>query len=289
MSSGTLYMTDRSPWELLWSRNFLTAPAMDGTSTPGAVTIFGDAAILINPGGNFLHPTAGVSIVEGLGLKLDTTGATTGPNDNQNGSTGAGVRWGLTSILPAAKWPNATPGPEKLWSELVLEAIVDVSGIASNGEGIACGISNNASFGLGTGTATVQVSGAINCTQEQHAASYVTSGSAAIATVGMPAVPDTLICSTTPQGGGSYWSTGATGVIAARKKYSRDQHVAAMVANGPNTTGGYLRSTSQVYVGILDTGKTALVAYVKSLKLYGRQRDERFHNSPGSLSSVAAA
>lgn len=281
--------TERVPWELLWHRNFRALPSWAGSSTPGALTAdkLGDVATIINPSSNYLHATAGVSVVNGSGLKLDSTGAALGANDNHFSNQGAGVYWLLTDLLPASKWPNTNPGPEKLWSELVVEAIVNVSGINANGEGIAVGTANASTFGLGTGSATHRVSGAINCTAVQHGSAYVTVTSTQ-ALVGIPAAPNVMVVSTTPQGGGIYWKTGASAGVVPRKPYTRDQYVAQMVVNAGNTVGGYIRAGQVIYVGIIDTGKTALIAYLEDIWVWGRQRDYRFPTSPGSLTAVAA-
>lgn len=276
-----------SAWLPLWDRDFTAMASADKGSAPGAITIGNDAAVILNPSSNFLKPTTGgVSLIAGQGLQLDTTGCTTGPADDLNHSTGAGVYWSMTAILAAALWPNTTPGPEVIWSEICLIGVMDLSDCASDGEGAAIAIAQATTFGTGTAARAVRVAGALNCNQGQHTGTYVGSSST-IAAVGMPAAPDSFAVVSAHTGGQSFWGISPGGIAFPTRWYTRDQYLASMATNNPLTVGGYIRATGVISFTVYDTGKTASKPRLKRLTLFGRNPALRLPT--GGYTQISAA
>lgn len=277
-------------WTVLYDKDWTLSATAAGASAPGALTLDGVVGTVINPGSAFLAPSAGIGLELGKGIRVDTTGCTTGPNGNLFGNLSGGWAVPFTTLLAAALWPNTQPGPEAIYSELALVAECDFSGVATNGEGGTVGMSNNTTFGFGTDAGVVRVSGVNTCFQACQGATFATSGSSPTL-VGIPGavVPDSVCVTHTTTGGASFWGLTPGGVRSPTSWYSRDQHMASMLLNNPVTAGGYIRNAGYVYVNAWDTGKTAVVFWVKRWTLYGRNARYRLPmNIPNSQVIIAA-
>jgi hypothetical protein len=276
-------------WILLHDKDWTLESTAAGASAPGALTLAGLAGTVVNAGSAFLAASSGISVEATKGLRVDTTGCTTGPNDNLFAATGAGWVVPLTTLLGSTLWPNTQPGPEVLWSELCLMAVCDFSGVATNGEGMMIGITNNSTtFALGTGGGVARVSGVNKPIQSGHNSAFASSSSTIAEIGGCPSLPDCVAVTTTPQGGGTYWGVSPGGVAYPTSWYGRDQHVAAMGANNPITAGGYIRNTGGIFMSVWDTGKTTFIGWVKRWTLWGRNPSYRFPNAGASAFSVGA-
>lgn len=279
-------------WLTLWDRDFTNpAFATAGASAAGAITLAGDAAVIVNPSNNFLKPTSGgVSIVSGVGLQLDTTARTTGPTNDLNHSLGAGVYWSLTAILSAALWPNTQPGPEVLWGELCVAAVFDTSQINANSEGVSVFYANNTTFGLGVSADVTRQSGALAPTACQHGSTGLgfISTSATLAALGLPGAPDVAAVVCGHSGGGSAWGISPGGVMYPTQMYSEDKFAANSIGNAVNTVGGYIRNTGIIGVSVYDSGKTDVQVRIKRMTLWGRNPALRFPFASATQFTITA-
>lgn len=283
-------------WLTLVHRDYTdtSLATVDLGSTAGAVSIpsrenpSGDAAVLVNASGNFLKATSGLVLDQGRGLRLDTASCTTGPNGNVFGAVGSGVYWSLTTLLSATLWPNTQPGPERIWSQLFLVAWLDTSAVNANGEGCGIVFANNTTFGLGTSAGVVRTAGAMNALQDLEGSGFTSTGSAAVATLGMPSTPDVAGIFTGAAGGQSVWGVSPGGVVLPSRWFSRDQHMDCAALNGPNTTGGYVRNTGVVGFVVYDTAKTSVQVWLKRWILFGRNPARRFPTGDYTQLTVVA-
>jgi hypothetical protein len=275
-------------WRKLWDVDFTEAAWADaGTSTPGARTIGGKAAVIVNPSSNFLAAAAGVSVVSGTGLKFDTTGCTTGPNDDLTHSLGAGVYWLLTTLIPAALYPATIPGPEKYWMQLAAVARFDLSGCNGDGEGIGIGFGGNTTFGSGSSACCVRASGAVAGIGSQYAATYA-SATSSIAQLGMASAPDSAMVTTGYAGVTPWWGTSDGSRYWPRDWYTRDGYLTIAAVNSPTSGGSVIRSTTVLSVSVFDTAKTAALPVVKRIALFGRYQGTMSPMGPSSHHFIAA-
>lgn len=269
-----------------------TIEAVDaGASAPGALTLGGQAGTIINVGSAFLAASSGFSIVAGAGIKPSTIGRSTGPTGNMFAGTGACWVLPFTAFLSATVWPNTQPGPEALYSEICLMAVLDHSPISHDLEGISVGITNNAAtFGFGVAGGINRVSGVIKPNQASHGATFATAQST-FAQLGAPSQPDCVAVCCTAQGGATFWGISPGGIAYPSTWYGRDQHNAAMLLNNPLTAGGYIRNAGGIFLSVEDQNKLATVPLgtLKRWSLWARNPLYRLPPlTPASLVPLAA-
>lgn len=275
-------------WKPIWDVDFTLAAYADaGVSTPGARTIGGKAAVIVNPSSNFLAAAAGVSVVSGTGLKFDTTGCVTGPNDDLTHSLGAGVYWSMSTLAAAALWPQTIPGPEKYWSQLAVVAQFDLSGCNADGEGIGISFANNTTYGNGAGAHCVRASSAVAGIGSQYTGTYV-NGTSSIAQLGMSTAPNCAMLIVTHGSLSAWWGASDGTRYWPRDWYTRDQYVNSAQVNSPAATGAVIRSTSVVGLSVWDTAKSTATPVCKRLAVFGRFPNEYSPMGPAAHHFVAA-